>query len=93
MRKYLLATNRQPIAEFADYASQVGYLRADKGVEYDKVIEINLSEIEPHVNGPFTPDNAIPISQLGQIARENGWNEDIKSCLIGSCTNSSYEDM
>ncbi|KGG52771.1 hypothetical protein DI09_137p60 [Mitosporidium daphniae] len=66
---------------------------ADLGVEYDRVIEINLSELEPHVNGPFTPDLATPISQMKKAATHNGWPKAISVNLIGSCTNSSYEDM
>lgn len=66
---------------------------ADSGVEYDRVIEINLSELEPHVNGPFTPDLATPISQLKMVAKQNAWPTAISVNLIGSCTNSSYEDM
>lgn len=58
-----------------------------------QVIEIDLSTLEPHVNGPFTPDLAHPIDKLGAEAKKNGWPLDIKVCLIGSCTNSSYEDM
>lgn len=58
-----------------------------------QVIEINLDTLEPHVNGPFTPDLAHPISQLGKNAEANGWPLEVKVGLIGSCTNSSYEDM
>jgi len=68
-------------------------LRADSGAHYDKVIEINLSELKPLVNGPFTPDLANPIDKLGQEAVKNGWPTEVKVGLIGSCTNSSYEDM
>lgn len=57
------------------------------------MIEINLSELVPHVNGPFTPDLAHPIDKLGKNAKENKWPSEIKVGLIGSCTNSSYEDM
>lgn len=63
------------------------------GAKYDQVIEINLDTLEPHVNGPFTPDLSNPISSLGQSAKTAGWPVDIKVGLIGSCTNSSYEDM
>lgn len=93
MRRYLIATDRGDIAQEADAAHAAGYLSADDDVEYDRVIELDLSAVEPHVNGPFTPDNAIPLSQLARVVRENGWPDEIKSCLIGSCTNSSYEDM
>lgn len=68
-------------------------MTADDGCQYDQVIEINLDTLEPHVNGPFTPDLASPISKLGDNAKKNGWPVDIKVGLIGSCTNSSYEDM
>ncbi|KAG8233084.1 hypothetical protein J437_LFUL013084 [Ladona fulva] len=92
MRDYLQATGRSEIASESDKFSKV-LLTADDNAPYDKVIEINLSELEPHVNGPFTPDLAHPISKLGQTAKEKGWPLDIKVGLIGSCTNSSYEDM
>ncbi|RPA98920.1 aconitate hydratase [Choiromyces venosus 120613-1] len=65
----------------------------DQGAEYDQLIEINLSELEPHVNGPFTPDLATPISKFKAAVEENGWPAELKVGLIGSCTNSSYEDM
>lgn len=65
----------------------------EKGAEYDRVIEINLDTLEPHVNGPFTPDLAHPISKLGGNSKKNGYPNDIRVGLIGSCTNSSYEDM
>lgn len=68
-------------------------LTPDKGCQYDRLIEIDLDKLEPHVNGPFTPDLAHPISKLGQTAKEKGWPLDIRVGLIGSCTNSSYEDM
>ncbi|CAI8014118.1 Probable aconitate hydratase, mitochondrial, partial [Geodia barretti] len=68
-------------------------LTPDEGCTYDRVVEIDLSTLEPLVNGPYTPDLANPISQLGKNAQENGWPLDIKVALIGSCTNSSYEDM
>ena len=75
------------------------HLRADDEVYqnpaefYDQLIEINLSELEPHVNGPFTPDAAWPISQFAAAVRENGWPAKLEVGLIGSCTNSSYEDI
>ncbi|KAJ3058167.1 Aconitate hydratase mitochondrial, partial [Rhizoclosmatium hyalinum] len=68
-------------------------LKADAGCEYDKVIEIDLSTVEPHINGPFTPDAATPISQFKDLIKKNGWNDVVSAGLIGSCTNSSYEDM
>lgn len=91
MKDYLAATNRKDIAEAADQNKEL--LTPDSGCKYDQVIDINLSELEPHVNGPFTPDLAHPISQLGKNAKEAGWPMDIRVGLIGSCTNSSYEDM
>ncbi|OIW26410.1 aconitate hydratase [Coniochaeta ligniaria NRRL 30616] len=91
MYDYLKATKRTAIGDFArTYAKE---LREDEGAEYDQLIEINLSELEPHINGPFTPDLATPISKFAQAAKENGWPEELKVGLIGSCTNSSYEDM
>uniref|UniRef100_A0A3Q2E347 Aconitate hydratase, mitochondrial n=1 Tax=Cyprinodon variegatus TaxID=28743 RepID=A0A3Q2E347_CYPVA len=65
----------------------------DEGCEYDQVIEVNLSELKPHINGPFTPDLAHPVSEIGAVAKKNGWPLEVKVGLIGSCTNSSYEDM
>ncbi|CAN6612622.1 aconitate hydratase, mitochondrial [Trichomonascus vanleenenianus] len=92
MSKYLRATNRGQIADFAKLY-QKDLLSADKGAEYDQVIEIDLNTLEPHVNGPFTPDLATPISKLKDVAVENGWPTEVKVGLIGSCTNSSYEDL
>ncbi|CDH09992.1 Aconitate hydratase, mitochondrial [Zygosaccharomyces bailii ISA1307] len=92
MVEYLDATRRGKIAEFAQlYKSDL--LSADEGSEYDEVIEINLSDLEPYVNGPFTPDLATPISKMKEVAVENKWPLEVKVGLIGSCTNSSYEDM
>ncbi|CAG5121765.1 unnamed protein product [Candidula unifasciata] len=91
MQDYLKATSREGIASLAN--SYKDLLSSDANAEYDQVIEINLSQLEPHVNGPFTPDLAHPISQLGKTAKEKGWPLDIRVGLIGSCTNSSYEDM
>lgn len=92
MIDYLNATNRSEIAQLAEKYRDV-LLTPDNGAEYDELIEINLDELEPHVNGPFTPDLGNPISKLGENAKKNGWPIDIKVGLIGSCTNSSYEDM
>jgi len=92
MRDYLKATGRLAISQEADKVEQV-LLNGDQGAPYDQVIEINLDTLEPHVNGPFTPDLASPISKLGANAKKNGWPLDIRVGLIGSCTNSSYEDM
>ncbi|KAK4549049.1 hypothetical protein LTR36_007505 [Oleoguttula mirabilis] len=91
MYDYLGATNRKEIGDFArSYAAE---LREDEGAEYDELVEINLSELEPHINGPFTPDLATPISKFKDAVKENKWPEELKVGLIGSCTNSSYEDM
>jgi aconitate hydratase len=91
MYDYLAATKRKEIGDFArSYAKE---LREDEGAEYDQLIEINLSELEPHINGPFTPDLATPISKFTEAVKTNGWPEELKVGLIGSCTNSSYEDM
>ncbi|KAL9019490.1 MAG: hypothetical protein Q9185_003282 [Variospora sp. 1 TL-2023] len=91
MYDYLAATKRKRIGDFArTYAAE---LKEDKGAEYDELIEINLSELEPHINGPFTPDLATPISQFKEAVETNKWPEELKVGLIGSCTNSSYEDM
>ncbi|WP_161890880.1 aconitate hydratase [Pontibacter russatus] len=97
MREYLMATGREEIAEMADGVA--AHLRADDEVYadpasfYDQLIEINLSELEPHVNGPFTPDAAWPISQFAAVVKEHGWPSKLEVGLIGSCTNSSYEDL
>ncbi|KAH7344474.1 aconitate hydratase [Rhizoctonia solani] len=93
MRAYLHATGRSPVANAADRAAQSGYLAADQGAEYDDVIEIDLSKLEPTINGPFTPDLATPLSQFGAFVKKNGWKDELSAGLIGSCTNSSYEDM
>ncbi|KAB8229757.1 aconitase family-domain-containing protein [Aspergillus alliaceus] len=91
MYDYLKATKRQHIGDFSrSYAKE---LREDEGAEYDQLIEINLSELEPHINGPFTPDLATPISKFKEAVEANKWPEELKVGLIGSCTNSSYEDM
>lgn len=92
MVKYLQATERSEIAEFAKLY-QKDYLSADEGAQYDQVIEIDLNTLEPHVNGPFTPDLATPVSKMKEVAVEKGWPLEVKVGLIGSCTNSSYEDM
>ncbi|XP_018653284.1 aconitate hydratase [Schistosoma mansoni] len=92
MLDYLRATNR---ADMGDLASKhkASLLTSDVNCKYDKIIEINLDTLEPHVNGPFTPDLAHPISQLSSHASKAGWPLHISAGLIGSCTNSSYEDM
>jgi aconitate hydratase len=93
MFTYLKATEREEIGKLANELGD--YLRPDAGSEkyYDEVIEINLSELEPHVNGPFTPDLAWPISKFKQAVIEKEYPAELKVALIGSCTNSSYEDM
>ena len=97
MDNYLRATNRSEVADIAKDFSE--YLIPDAEVEanpaqyYDRIIEINLSELVPAIVGPHTPDLARPVSDLGDEAREKGWPIDIQAALIGSCTNSSYEDM
>ncbi|GBF87346.1 aconitate hydratase [Raphidocelis subcapitata] len=91
MRDYLVATGREGVARLADkYAAD---LTADEGATYDELVEIDLSSLEPHVNGPFTPDLAHPLSKFGEAVKKNGWPAELKASLIGSCTNSSYEDM
>ncbi|XP_068983255.1 aconitate hydratase, mitochondrial [Bombus flavifrons] len=92
MQDYLKATGRADIAAAADMHKK-SLLTADPNAKYDQLIELDLSTLEPHVNGPFTPDLAHPISKLGDAAKKNGWPNEIKVGLIGSCTNSSYEDM
>ncbi|XP_069380944.1 aconitate hydratase, mitochondrial-like [Paralichthys olivaceus] len=91
MRTYMEKTGRGDIASVSDQFQED--LVPDKGCEYDQVIEINLSELKPHINGPFTPDLAHPVSEIGAIAKKSGWPLEVKVGLIGSCTNSSYEDM
>ena len=97
MARYLKATGREQIAKMANKLSD--YLEADKEVidnpekYYDRIIEINLSELEPYINGPFTPDAAHPISEFGRIVKENGYPQTMEVGLIGSCTNSSYQDL
>ena len=91
MYDYLKATKREHIGNFSrEYAAQ---LREDEGAEYDQLVEINLDELEPHINGPFTPDLATPLSKFKEAVKTNKWPEELKVGLIGSCTNSSYEDM
>ncbi|KAG7661584.1 ACO1 [[Candida] subhashii] len=92
MVDYLNATGRSKIGEFANLYKK-DFLSADEGCEYDQIIEIDLNTLEPHVNGPFTPDLATPISKMKETAIANNWPMEVKVGLIGSCTNSSYEDM
>ncbi len=89
---FLKATGRQEIGEFANLYRN-SFLKADEGAEYDQLIEIDLNTLEPYVNGPFTPDLATPISKMKEVALANDWPFEVKVGLIGSCTNSSYEDM
>ena len=97
MERYLRATGRTEIAEAANAIKE--HLTGDAEVYqnpeqfFDQVIEINLSELEPHLNGPFTPDLATPISKMKEMAAANGWPVKIEEALVGSCTNSSYEDL
>ncbi len=97
MYRYLVATGRKEVAELANSIKE--HLTADPEVYenpekyFDQVIEINLSELEPHLNGPFTPDLATPISKIKEVAEKNGWPLEVSAGLIGSCTNSSYEDI
>jgi aconitate hydratase len=97
MERYLRATGRNEVADLANGVK--AHLTADAEVYaspekyFDQVIEINLSELEPHLNGPFTPDLATPISKMKEVAAANGWPTKVEVGLIGSCTNSSYEDI
>lgn len=97
MAGYLRATGREEVARLADEVK--ADLRPDPEVYenpakyYDQLIEINLDELEPHVNGPFTPDLATPISKMAEAVKANGWPDEVEVALIGSCTNSSYEDI
>ena len=97
MERYLKATGRKDVALEANKIKD--YLTADKEVYdlpekyFDQLIEINLSELKPHLNGPFTPDLATPVSEIGNKARVNDWPLKVDWGLIGSCTNSSYEDL
>jgi len=97
IERYLRATERD---EVADAANEIApYLTGDDEVYenpeqyFDQVIEINLSELKPHLNGPFTPDLATPVGEIGEKAKANDWPIDVEWGLIGSCTNSSYEDL
>ncbi|HUR11382.1 MAG TPA: aconitate hydratase [Flavitalea sp.] len=97
MEAYLKATSREEVAALANGVKE--HLRPDDEVYsdpakyYDQLIEINLSELEPHVNGPFTPDLAWPISKFADAVKVNNWPQRLEVALIGSCTNSSYEDI
>ncbi len=95
--EYLIATDRKEVVDLIN--SVKDHLKVDAEVEnspekyYDRVIEINLSELEPYINGPFTPDAAHPISEFAKVVKEKGYPQTMEVGLIGSCTNSSYEDM
>ncbi len=97
MERYLRATGREDIADAANDVKE--HLTADQEVYqnpekyFDQLIEINLDELTPHLNGPFTPDLATPVSEMSQVAKENQWPLKVEWGLIGSCTNSSYEDL
>ncbi|MCR9183353.1 MAG: aconitate hydratase [Flavobacteriaceae bacterium] len=97
MERFLRATDRNDIADEANKIRP--HLTGDPEVYanpeqyFDQVIEINLDELRPHLNGPFTPDLATPVGQLGELARKNDWPIKVEWGLIGSCTNSSYEDL
>jgi aconitate hydratase len=97
MERYLRSTGRADVADLANGIRE--HLTADADVYanpekyFDEVIEINLNELEPHLNGPFTPDLATPISKMKEVAAANGWPTKVEVGLIGSCTNSSYEDI
>lgn len=97
MGQYLRGTGRKEVADLADSVKE--HLTGDAEVYenpdkyFDEVYEIDLSSLEPHVNGPFTPDRAIPISQFAQEVKKNNWPQQLEVGLIGSCTNSSYEDI
>ena len=97
MSAYLKATEREEIAAMADTVRE--HLRPDADVYahpekyYDQLLELDLNTLEPYLNGPFTPDIATPISKLKEVAEKNGWPDKIEVALIGSCTNSSYEDI
>ena len=97
MRRYLAATGRQDVVDAADAVAE--HLTGDTEVYanpeqyFDQVIEINLDELTPHLNGPFTPDLATPVAEMKEKAVANDWPTDIEWALIGSCTNSSYEDL
>lgn len=97
MKEYLKGTDRAELADMADTVSD--YLKGDDAVYdnpekyFDEVIEIDLSLLEPHINGPFTPDLATPISKFAEAVKKNNWPQKLEVGLIGSCTNSSYEDI
>jgi aconitate hydratase len=97
MGDYLRSTDRKDVADLADGIRE--HLRSDDDVYanpskyYDQLIEINLDTLEPHINGPFTPDLAWPLSEFAKAVKDNNWPATLEVGLIGSCTNSSYEDI
>jgi aconitate hydratase len=97
MSRYLRATGRAEVADLADgiaeHLTGDAEAYANPGEYFDQVIEINLSELEPHINGPFTPDLAWPLSKFADAVKDNGYPQRLEVGLIGSCTNSSYEDL
>ena len=97
MRRYLAATGRQEVVDAADKIAEHltgdAEVYANPAAYFDQLIEINLSELEPQINGPFTPDRGTPVSKMRAEAEANGWPMKVEWGLIGSCTNSSYEDM
>ncbi|MFN9799365.1 MAG: aconitase family protein, partial [Bacteroidota bacterium] len=97
MERYLRATGRAVVADLAngirEHLTGDPEVYANPEAYFDQVIEINLSELEPHLNGPFTPDLATPISKMKEEAAKNNWPTKVEVGLIGSCTNSSYEDI
>jgi aconitate hydratase len=97
MERYLRSTGRDEIADLAngirEHLTGDAEVYANPSAYFDQVIELNLSELEPHLNGPFTPDLATPISKMKEEAAKNNWPTKVEVGLIGSCTNSSYEDI
>lgn len=97
MDRYLRATGRAPVADLAKEAAEHlipdAEVVANPHAYYDQVIEIDLDTLQPHINGPYTPDRAMELSEFVKAVKENNWPEELKVGLIGSCTNSSYEDM
>ena len=94
MAEYLVSTNRSHVAREASIVNDsTGFLGADLDAEYDRVVEVDLGEVEPRLNGPFTPDISTRVSDMGNFVRREKHPVQISAALIGSCTNSSYEDL
>ena len=97
IERYLRATGRDEVAdaanEIAPYLTGDDEVYANPEEYFDQVIEIDLSTLKPHLNGPFTPDLATVVGEMGEKAKANDWPIDVEWGLIGSCTNSSYEDL